>query len=162
VNWSEDLETIRPLFREYRKWIADHADPAPSSQARVRSGLAEIDRLIDELPGRYGPPHGDVILWFRDDSLVACGAIRSLEPTVGEIKRIFVRPDYRGPAFGVPFVRTLMDRARELGCRKLRTYALPTMTAAIEFYQELGFQPIASYWSHPASGALFFECDLSG
>ena len=157
ANWPEDLEVVRRLFHEYRQWLTDHQDSAPDSQARVRSGLALMDRLIDRLPGAYGPPRGDVLLWFEDGSLVACGALRELEPGTGELKRLYVRADYRGKAFGVPFVRALIDRARELGYESLRSYTLPSMAAAIEFYQELGFQPIAGYWPHPAAGALFFE-----
>lgn len=127
----------------------------------MRSGLALVDRLITELPGAYGPPRGDVLLWFESDQLVACGALRELESKVGEIKRISIRPDYRGKAFGHPFVRALIDRARGLGYEQLRVDTLPTMTAAIEFYQELGFRPTAAFWPHPAAGALFFERDLS-
>ena len=127
----------------------------------VQPGLALVDRLIEELPGAYGPPRGDVLLWFREESVVACGALRELEPKVGEIKRIYIRPDFRGKGFGHPFVRALVDRARELGYERLRADTLSTMTAAIEFYQESGFRRIPAYWTHPATGALFFERDLT-
>lgn len=161
VIWPKDLETVRRLFKDYRQWLADHKDPAPQSEPRVRSGLALVDQLIAELPGRYGPPRGDVLLWFEGESLVACGALRELEPQVGEIKRIYVRSDFRGKAFGHPFVRTLIDRARELGYETLRVDTLPSMAAAIEFYQELGFRPIPSFWPHPVAHALFFERKIS-
>lgn len=161
VNWSEDVETVRRLFREYRDWLAEHQDPAPSSEPRTRSGLALIDHLIEDLPGAYGPPRGDALLWYKDESLVACGVLREIEPRIGDIKRIYVRPDYRGKAFGLPFVRALIDRARELGYERLRSDTLPSMYAAIEFYQELGFRPIGAYWPHPAADARFFEYRFS-
>ena len=161
VRWPEDLDTIRRLFQEYRQWLADHRDSAITSEPRVRSGLALVDRLIEELPGGYGPPRGDILLWLEDDRLVACGALRELEPRVGEIKRIYVRSDYRGKEFGHPFVRALIDRARELGYERLRADALPSMRAAIEFYQELGFRPVAAFWPHPVAGALFFEREIT-
>ena len=160
VAWPEDLDAVRRLFQEYREWLADHQDSAAASKSRVKSGLVLVDRLIAELPGVYGPPRGDVLLWFEDDSVVACGALRELEPKVGEIRRIYVRPDYRGKAFGHPFARALIDRARELGYEKLRVDTLPTMRAAIEFYQELGFRPIPAFWPHPVANALFFECEI--
>lgn len=161
ASWPEDLDTVRRLFQEYRQWLADHQDSAALSEPRVRSGLALVDQLIAELPGAYGPPRGEILLWFEDDSMVACGALRELEPMVGEIKRIYVRSDYRGKGFGRPFVRALIDRARGLGYERLRVDTLPTMTAAIEFYQELGFRPIAAFWPHPVADALFFECAIS-
>ncbi len=126
----------------------------------MRSGLSLIDRLVDELPGAYGPPRGEVQLWSHESSLVACGALRELEPRVGEIKRIFVRPDFRGKQFGPVFVRALLDRARELGYERLKVDTLPSMQAAIEFYQELGFRPTSPFWPHPVAGALYFEREL--
>lgn len=158
--WPDDRATVRRLFHDYRQWLADHRDTTHGSEPRVRSGLALVDRLIAELPGAYGPPRGEVVLWFEGDSVVACGALRELEPEVGEIRRIFVRPDYRGPAFGLPYVRHLIDRARGLGYARLRVDTLPTMSAAIEFYQKAGFRPVAAFWPHPVRDALFFECNI--
>jgi len=103
-----------------------------------------------------------MLLWFAEDGLVACGGLREVDAKVGEIKRIYIRPDFRGKTFGRVFVRTLMDRARDLGFRSLRADTLPTMRAAIEFYQELGFGPISAYWPHPVAGALFYETELVG
>lgn len=157
ASWPKDLDTVRGLFREYRQWLAEHQDAAVPSRSRVESGLALVDRLIEELPGAYGPPRGEVLLWSEGKDVVACGVLREMEPGVGEIKRIHVRPDYRGKAFGHPFVRALMDRARALGYERLRVDTLPTMAAAIEFYQELGFRPIPAFWPHPVAHALFFE-----
>ncbi len=161
VRWPEDLETVRKLFVDYRDWLADHRDPNVGSESRVQAGLALTDRLIAELPGSYGPPRGEVMLWFRNDSLVACGALRELEPKVGEVKRIFIRPDHRGGVFGPRYVRVLKRRARELGYDRLRVDTLGSMQGAIDFYTDMGFVPIPAFWPHPAEGALFFECDIS-
>lgn len=157
VTWPADLPTVRRLFEEYRDWLADHRDTSPEAESRVKSGLSLVDQLIAQLPGPYGPPRGEILLWFEDGEQVACGALRELAPNTGELKRIYVRPDYRGKAFGHPFVRAFMGRARELGYDRLRVDTLPTMAAAIEFYQELGFYPIPAFWPHPVTGALFFE-----
>lgn len=160
VSWPDDLVTVRQLFQGYRQWLADHQDAAAESQPRVESGLALVDSLIAGLPGAYGPPRGEVLLWLADESVVACGGLRELEPKTGEIKRIYVRTDYRGKGFGHPFVRALIERARELGYDRLRADTLPTMTAAIEFYQELGFRRIPAFWPNPVAQALFFECEV--
>lgn len=162
VSWPDDLDTVRQLFQGYRQWLTDHQDLTPQAESRVRSGLALVDRLVAELPGGYGPPGGEVLLWWEDTSVVACGGLRELEPKVGEIKRIYVRPDYRGKGFGAPFVRALVERARDLGYGRVRADTLPTMTAAIEFYQEAGFRRIPAFWSHPVAGALFFEYQVRG
>lgn len=160
ANWPKDLEIVRTLFREYRGWLAAHRNTAIGGEPGVRAGLDLVDRLVAELPGAYGPPKGEVLLWVEAEEVVACGALRELEGGLGEIKRLHVRPDYRGTAFGRSYVRTLLDRACELGYRRVRVDTLPTMVAAVEFYREAGFRPIPGYWPHPVAGALFFEKDL--
>jgi len=157
VHWSEELETVHRLFREYRDWLAEHSETPSGSGSAVPAGLAEFDRVTSELPGVYGPPLGDVILAFNHSELVACGALREWKPKIGEIKRIYVRADHRGPGFGPVLTAALLDRARELGYERVRVDTLPSMAAAIRFYQEMGFKPIRAYWPHPVPGALFFE-----
>jgi len=157
VNWSKDIDTVRRLFQDYRQWLADHRDTAASAASSVKIGLGQIDKQIAELPGAYGPARGDMILAFSGEAVVACGALRELEPKVGEIKRIYVRADHRGPGFGPRLTRALLGRARALGYERVRVDTLPTMAAAIQFYPEMGFEPIPAYWPHPARGALFFE-----
>lgn len=161
VNWSTELDTVRQLFREYRQWLADHSGESAAPGSMVPIGLVQLDRVISELPGVYGPPRGDVILAFKNSELAACGALREWEPKVGEIKRVYVRADHRGPGFGPRLTEALLRRARELGYERVRVDTLPTMSAAIQFYQEMGFKPIPAYWPHPVSGALFFEWDAS-
>jgi len=157
VDWSKDLETVRRLFQEYRDWLAAHRDSAASADARVRLGLAQVDEQISGLPGTYAPPRGDIVLAFAGGDLAACGALRGLEPQVAEIKRVYVRADHRGPVFGPRLTRPLLARAVELGFERVRVDTLPSMSAAIQFYQEMGFVPIPAYWPHPVAGALFFE-----
>jgi len=157
VDWANDLVHVRSLFVEYRKWVAEHAEQGDAAAPRVKAGLALLDDLFGKLPGSYGPPKGEVLLWFKDKNVIACGALREQEPRVGELKRIYIRGDYRGEEFGKPFVRTFIGRARDLGYRRLRSYALGSMTSALEFYQELGFRRIEPYWPHPAGGTVFFE-----
>jgi ribosomal protein S18 acetylase RimI-like enzyme len=160
ANWPTDTAIVRRLFEDYRQWLADHRDTAASAGSRVKSGLEQLDQQIAELPGAYGPPRGAVTLAFNRRALVACGALRELGLRVGEIKRIYVRADHRGPGFGPRLTRVLLRRARALGYERVRVDTLPTMTAAIRFYQEMGFHPLRAYWPHPVRGALFFEYSL--
>lgn len=157
VNWSQDLETVRRLFQDYRQWLADHRDTDASAGTNVKVGLELIDKQIAELPGAYGRPRGEVILAFSRKAIVACGALREMKPRVGEIKRIYVRADHRGPGFGPRMTGALLRRARALGYERVRLDTLSTMAGAIQFYQEMGFVPIPAYWPHPAPGALYFE-----
>jgi putative acetyltransferase len=161
VDWSTDLELVRRLFQDYRDWLWGHADPASASSERTQRERAAFDRIIAELPGAYGPPHGDVVLAHLRENLVACGALRAWGPNLGEIKRIYIRPDHQGPGFGPILTGALLVRAREIGYERVRVDTLPKMAGAIQFYQEMGFKPIPSYWDHPVPGALFFEWNAS-
>ncbi len=160
VDWANEQQRVRSLFVDYRNWIAEHAEQGDAAAPRVKAGLALLNELIADLPGAYGPPSGEILLWFKDKNLVACGALREQEAEVVELKRIFIRGDYRGEEFGKPFVLTLIARAGALGYRRLRSYALGSMTSALEFYEELGFRRIEPYWPHPAGGAVFFEREV--
>ncbi|MGA8542867.1 MAG: GNAT family N-acetyltransferase [Thermoplasmata archaeon] len=137
VNWAEDLDLVRRFLQEYRQWLADHRDTAAPADSGANIGLGQIDKQIAELPGVYGPPRGEIILAFAQEALVACGGLRELEPKVGEIRRVYVRADHRGPGFGPVLTRALLDRARELGYERVRVDTLPSMSAAIQFYQDL-------------------------
>ena len=159
VNWAEDRKSVSQFFREYRDWLAEHASVSSERSSSLPPGLAMVDRAIAKLPGVYGPPRGEVLLAERDGERVACGVLREWEPNVGQIERIYVRPDHRGPGFGPKLIRALLDRARELGYERIRVDAIPTMIAAIAYYQEMGFRRIPAYWSHPVLGTLFFERD---
>ena len=157
VNWSEDLALVRRLFQDYREWINEHREIPPSGETKLPVGMVQLDRLISGLPGTYGPPRGEVLLAFDKDGLAACGALREVAPNVGEIKRVYVRADHRGPGFGHRFTSAMVSRAHDLGYERVRSYTLPSMYAAIQFYQDLGFRPIPAYWEHPVKGVLFFE-----
>lgn len=161
VNWAKDRESVSQFFREYRDWLAEHAGVSSERTLSLPPGLAMVDRAIADLPGVYGPPRGDVLLAERDGERAACGVLREWEPRVGQIERIYVRPDHRGPGFGPKLIRALLDRARELGYERIRVDAIPTMIAAIAYYQEMGFRGIPAYWSHPVPGTRFFERDVA-
>lgn len=157
IDWAGEGGVVRPLFSEYRQWLADHRETSAEGLARGAQGLALVDSLIDGLPGAYAPPTGDVLLWRTKGSVVVCGALRQLEAGLGEIKRIAVAPEFRGVEFGRIFVREMLRRSRELGYERVRVDTLPSMSAAIQFYEEAGFHRIPPYWPHPVAGAIFFE-----
>jgi len=151
---------VRALFGEYGQWLVDHREITAFDDAILRAGRAKMEEEIRGLPGEYRPPRGALLLVCARDTPVGCGALRSLGPGVGELKRIYLRSEYRGQGLGRRLTRTLVEHARRLGYRRLLLDSLPGMTNAIRLYRSLGFEPVPAYWDHPFPGALFFGLEL--
>ena len=111
-------------------------------------------------PGDYGRPGGCLVLAMRMDHPMGCAALRPLSATVGELKRLYVRPTERGNGIGRAITLAAMAAAREYGYVTLRLDTLPAMEAARTLYRSLGFQPIPPYRENLIVDTQFLECFL--
>ncbi len=143
-----DLQEVRELFREYAEWLA------------VDLCFQNFDQELAGLPGDYAPPVGR--LWIADeqDEIVGCVALRRLEEPVCELKRLYVRPPFRGTGLGRGLVEHAMQEARRLGYHRMRLDTLPKMSAAQALYQSLGFREIEPYGFHPVAETRYLEAEL--
>jgi len=162
VRTAKDVEHARRLLREYREWLWHHREVTAFPDSVLQAGLAGLDHEIELLPGAYESPGGALVLGLSGTTPVGCGALRRLRRGVGEIKRVYVRPDFRGRGLGHRITGMLLGRARSLGYQRAVLDTLPTMKSAIDLYRKMGFVPIPPYWRHPVPGALFFEYGLQG
>ena len=123
--------------------------------------LQNFDRELANLPGDYAPPDGRLLLASQDEQLAGCIAMRKLGPQVCEMKRLFVRREFRGAGLGKLLVQSIIDEARKLGHRHMRLDTLPgRMDTAIALYRSIGFVEIGPYCENPVEGAKFMELDL--
>ena len=153
----EDLDAIRELFLDYVS--------APGWESGFATYLAQqaFETELAELPGSYAPPTGALLIARVDGQPAACIAAKPLEPPdICEMKRLFVRPQFRTLGLGESLVRELMTLARAAGYRRMRLDTLPSMVAAQRLYRRLGFREIPAYCSNPVPGAHFRERDLDG
>ena len=149
VESSAQIEQARELFLEYAQSLG------------FSLCFQGFDQELAGLPGDYAPPDGRLLLARYRDQLAGCVALHKLEPEVCEMKRLYLRPRFRGRGLGRVMAERLIAEARVIGCGKMRLDTVePVMPNAVAMYRRLGFKEIEPYRSNPIAGALYFELDL--
>lgn len=146
----EQIGAIRELFQEYARSI------------EIDLCFQSFDRELAELPGKYAPPEGRLFLALEDQQPAGCVALRKIDDGVCEMKRLYVRPVFRGSGLGRRLANETIFAGREIGYERMRLDTLASMSPAIALYESLGFQRIPAYYDNPSGGAVFMELKLHG
>ena len=145
----DQIEQARELFKEYESWLG------------INLCFQNFEKELAELPGEYVPPTGRLLLAVQDNRVAGCIALRKIGDGVCEMKRLFVREEFRGKGLGRQLVETIVRTAKELGYERMRLDTLPgKMDQAIALYGALGFKEIEPYYPNPVPGAKFMELAL--
>ncbi|MBI5687873.1 MAG: GNAT family N-acetyltransferase [Verrucomicrobia bacterium] len=145
---KEDIATARALFEEYAAWL--DVDLCFQGFAAELAGL----------PGSYAPPRGRLLLACAGDGAAGCVALRPLGESVCEMKRLFVRPAFRGQGVGRMLAEKVAAEARVIGYANMKLDTLPAMSAATALYASLGFTRIPAYYATPLQDTIFMELKL--
>ena len=146
---SDEIQRIHQLFKEYAAGLG------------ISLCFQDFDQELATLPGDYAPPAGRLFLAIDGDDVVGCVALRKIGDGVGEMKRLYVRPAFRGRGLGRILTEKLIAEAVTIGYASVRLDTLPgKMDQAIAMYRSLGFQEIAPYYQNPVEGATFMELKL--
>jgi GNAT superfamily N-acetyltransferase len=120
-----------------------------------------FDRELTKLPGDYAPPEGRLLLAQHDGELAGCVALRKLESGICEMKRLYLRPQFRGKGLGRVLAERVISEARQIGYEKMRLDTVePVMKDAVAMYGRLGFKEVAPYRLNPLAGAMYMELEL--
>jgi ribosomal protein S18 acetylase RimI-like enzyme len=120
-----------------------------------------FDKELAGLPGDYAPPEGRLLLAECDGQLAGCVALHKLEHGICEMKRLYLRPQFRGKGLGKTLADRIIAEARHIGYRRMRLDTVePVMKDAVAMYRKLGFQHIAPYRANPIAGAMYMELQL--
>ena len=133
------------MLREYVAWIG------------LDLAFQEIDAELDGLPGDYAPPRGALFVAVDGDRYLAMIALRPIDHTVAEMKRLYVRPDARGRGLARRLIAQLCEEARRLHYTEVRLDTLPKMGEAQALYETCGFVDIEPYYESPIAGTRFMS-----
>jgi ribosomal protein S18 acetylase RimI-like enzyme len=149
VQSGPALEDIRTLFLEYAGGL------------NFNLCFQNFDRELEELPGAYGLPHGRLILCEVDGRPAGCIAVKPLGSGVCELKRLFVRPEFRRRKLGLKLTQHIIEEARSIGYTVMRLDTIRgTMDNAIALYESVGFREIPAYYQNPIPNAFYMELQL--
>jgi putative acetyltransferase len=146
---SRHVSAIRELFLEYAQSL------------NFSLCFQSFEKELAGLPGDYAPPEGRLLLATLDSVSAGCVALHQLDDEVCEMKRLYVRPQFRGKGLGRILAERVVADAREIGYKRLRLDTVePVMRDAVAMYRKLGFREIAPYRANPIEGALYMELQL--
>jgi GNAT superfamily N-acetyltransferase len=146
---AEQIKVARELYEEYAAGLG------------ISLCFQNFDKELAELPGDYAPPGGRLFLAVIENQVAGCIALRGIAGDACEMKRLYVRPAFRGTGLGRTLAEASIQAARTLGYRRMRLDTLPgRMDRAITLYRALGFKEIEPYYNNPVPDATFMELDL--
>lgn len=146
IEEGHELDIIRELFREYEKEL--------NEDICFQSFEAE---LKDPLK-KYGLPDGDLILAYWNDEIAGCIALtRMKEPGACEMKRLYVKPEFRKNKIGRILIEELLNSAKERNYEKMRLDTFEKLKAAVHLYQQYGFKNISAYYNNPLKNVVYME-----
>ena len=144
-----EIARARELFLEYAQSLG------------FRLCFQNFDKELADLPGDYAPPAGRLLLAEYEGQLAGCVALHKLEDDICEMKRLYLRPQFRGKGLGRALADRIIAEAREIGYQRMRLDTVePAMKDAVAMYQRIGFREIAPYCTNPIAGALYMELRL--
>ena len=146
---SSQIAQVRELFLEYAQSLG------------FSLCFQNFDKELAGLPGDYAPPEGRLLLAEFEGDLAGCVALHKLEPGICEMKRLYLRPQFRGKGLGRVLAQRIIAEAGQIGYQHMRLDTVePVMKDAVGMYHKLGFKEIDPYRQNPQPGTLYMELKL--
>ncbi|MBD3217647.1 MAG: GNAT family N-acetyltransferase [candidate division Zixibacteria bacterium] len=149
VETEEHINTIRKLFREYEDFLGFHLC------------FQNFEEEMKTLPGKYAPPEGRLIIAEYDSEIAGCVAVKKIGEGVCEMKRLYVRPEFRGKKIGRKLAERIIEDAGAIGYDIMRLDTLERLKEAIALYRSMGFKETTAYVYNPIEDVVYMELKLS-
>jgi len=165
---------LKPMSSSVVKGLAFNQAGSPAHIAQARELFLEyaqslgfslcfqnFEAELAGLPGDYSPPGGRLLLAEYEGQLAGCVALHRLAAGICEMKRLYLRPAFRGKRLGRALADRIIAEGRQIGYQRMRLDTVePVMKDAVAMYRKLGFREIAPYCNNPMAGALYMELEL--
>ena len=147
-NDHEGLEFIRTLFKEYEQFLG------------VNLGFQDFEEELKKLPGKYSRPEGALLLAEVNGAPAGCAALRKHKADYCEMKRLYVKPEFRGNKLGRLLAEKLINIAQQLEYKYILLDTLANLTEAMNLYRSLGFRVRDAYYDNPLENVVYWEKEL--
>jgi len=152
AHTAEDLSSSQNLFQAYAVGLG------------LDISFQNFDHELANLPGKYAPPSGALLLAKSTSTseAIGCVGLRPLQPEgTCEMKRLYVSPEGRGTGVGKALAEAVVNEAKRLGYRRMVLDTLGSMTTPLKLYRGLGFRDIEPYYHNPLEDVIFLELTLT-
>lgn len=151
----EHPQEVRELFSEYTDMLIQG-----DSTFKEYLEIQNYEDELEHLQVKYGLPYGRLYLAYCDGKLAGCVGLKRLDEQNCEMKRLYVRPDFRGKQIGSVLIKQIIEDAKEIGYSYMLLDTLPFLQSAIHMYKKWGFYEIPCYNDSPMKQSIFMKLDL--
>ena len=156
ISAYDRIEDIRSLFSEYTDMLV-----SINPEFHLYLDIQHYDDEKENPSLKYALPEGRLYLDVSDDGIArGCIALRKLSDGKGEVKRLYVRPEYRGNGIATALVERIIEDARNIGYKELYLDTLPELESAVRLYKSFGFEETGQYNDSPVDKTIFMKLSL--
>ncbi|WP_419750713.1 GNAT family N-acetyltransferase [Terrisporobacter petrolearius] len=148
--------------KEIRELVVEYTDMIikPGNDVKECLSSQNLDEELKDMKNKYSLPYGRMYLAIVKDEAAGCVALTKNDNEYCEIKRLYVRPKFRGKGISKALTEQVISDARKIGYKYMRLDTFPFMSSAIKLYEKYGFRIIDRYNDNPAKTAIFMQLDL--
>ena len=151
----KSIEKIKELFKEYTYMLVKEDEDFAKYLK-----LQDYDSELENLDIKYGLPKGRLYLATVEGEVAGCIALKYIDEKTCELKRLYVKPEFRGNKIADALVDQIIDDAKKIGYKKIQLDTLPFLKSAIHLYERYGFYEILPYNNSPMKKSLYYRLDL--
>ena len=155
VHGYELKEEVKALFTEYTDFLV-----SGDSEFKKYLEIQKYDHEVENLEGKYGLPNGRLYVAYFENQIAGCIALRKLNDTQCEMKRLYVKPEFRNKGIAKKLVEKIISDAGGIGYSEMLLDTLPFLQTAIRMYKKIGFYEIDCYNDSPLDNTIYMKLDL--